>query len=376
VPLRSAQFRSSQSTRRGQEGGSAVHSCIPTKAFRRSSGVSRLWKAIANVSPSRNGPGWRRASVAAREWAAFNDGSRGEGLSRSVVTHAAHNTSFTLSRRFAPLATAGKVVGLWEGRWTPLRRPCGRLSGRRETMNVIRHKNHGCERHQRVSGASNQQAESNHRRAHLAARHRARCYAQLVILFGAAHELRRREGLSGGRQALVHSGDQRSISICRIQRDKTDHQEWPSRKQFCGHRRSFESTHHGTARHLIPGSAWALSACLEASTCRKRSSQRHQPHQDCAKQPSGCFKDGPFKRHSSQRPRPRRIARSPLSSCFNGGLSKSIRRQQIVGAGECRAHRRLYGKLDCAFERENGLRSTRQIGWLRSLRIRRDSCGA
>jgi hypothetical protein len=36
---------------------------------------------------------------------------------------AAHNTSFTLSRRFAPLATAGEVVGLWERRWTPLRRP-------------------------------------------------------------------------------------------------------------------------------------------------------------------------------------------------------------------------------------------------------------
>jgi hypothetical protein len=36
----------------------------------------------------------------------------------------------------------------------------------------------------------------------------------------------------------------------------------------------------------------------------------------------------------------------------------------------------LVGKLDRAFERENGLRSTRQIGWLRSLRIRRDSCGA
>jgi hypothetical protein len=40
------------------------------------------------------------------------DGSRGEGLSRSVVTHAAHNTSFTLSRRYAPLATAGEVVSL------------------------------------------------------------------------------------------------------------------------------------------------------------------------------------------------------------------------------------------------------------------------
>jgi hypothetical protein len=38
--------------------------------------------------------------------------SSGEGVSRSAVSHAAHNTSFTLSRRFAPLATAGEVVGL------------------------------------------------------------------------------------------------------------------------------------------------------------------------------------------------------------------------------------------------------------------------
>jgi hypothetical protein len=71
---------------------SVVH---PTKAFRRSSGVSRLWKAIANVSPiatvqmaeiQRCGEGVGRLQ---------RDGSRGEGLSRSVVTHAAHNTSFT-----------------------------------------------------------------------------------------------------------------------------------------------------------------------------------------------------------------------------------------------------------------------------------------
>jgi hypothetical protein len=40
------------------------------------------------------------------------DGSDGRGLSGSVETHAAHNTSFTLSRRCAPLATAGEVVSL------------------------------------------------------------------------------------------------------------------------------------------------------------------------------------------------------------------------------------------------------------------------
>ena len=36
----------------------------------------------------------------------------------------------------APLATAGRVVSLRERRWTALRRPCGRLPGRRKTLNV------------------------------------------------------------------------------------------------------------------------------------------------------------------------------------------------------------------------------------------------
>jgi hypothetical protein len=83
---------------------------------------------------------------------ARGEGSSGEGLSGSRRFHAAHNTSFTLSRRYVPLATAGEVVGLWERRWTPLRRPCGRLSGRRETLNVIRHISNSCKRHQ--SGSS------------------------------------------------------------------------------------------------------------------------------------------------------------------------------------------------------------------------------
>jgi hypothetical protein len=89
-----------------------------------------------------NGLRWRNVMHRSEEWvgSARGEGSSGEGLSRSAVSHAAHNTSFTLSRRFAPLATAGEVVGLWERRWTPLRRPCGRLSGRRETMNVRRQK--------------------------------------------------------------------------------------------------------------------------------------------------------------------------------------------------------------------------------------------
>ena len=99
----------------------------------------QIVKASGKVSPS------QRSSMAESQRCGEGvsrlqrDGSRGEGLSRSVVTLAAHNTSFTLSRRYAPLATAGEVVGLWDRRWTPLRRPCGRLSGRRETMNVSRH---------------------------------------------------------------------------------------------------------------------------------------------------------------------------------------------------------------------------------------------
>jgi hypothetical protein len=44
--------------------------------------------------------------------------------------------------RFFRVAACGRwpprsrVVGLEEGRWTPLRRPDGRLSGRRKTQNV------------------------------------------------------------------------------------------------------------------------------------------------------------------------------------------------------------------------------------------------
>jgi hypothetical protein len=55
-------------------------------------------------------------------------------------------------RGLRPLATAGGVVGLRERRWKPLRRPCGRLSGLRKTLNVIRHISSSCTRHQ--SGSS------------------------------------------------------------------------------------------------------------------------------------------------------------------------------------------------------------------------------
>ena len=40
-------------------------------------------------------------------------------------------------RGLRPLATAGEVISLRERRWTALRRPVGRLPGRRQTQNVI-----------------------------------------------------------------------------------------------------------------------------------------------------------------------------------------------------------------------------------------------
>ena len=92
------------------------------------------------AKPHPNGPRWR--NVVRRSegvGCARGEGSSGGGLSGSAVSHAAHNTSFTLSRRCAPLATAGEEVGLPERRWKRLRRPVGRLSALRETMNVICH---------------------------------------------------------------------------------------------------------------------------------------------------------------------------------------------------------------------------------------------
>jgi hypothetical protein len=117
------------------------------KANRQSSGhsnqslskIARRTQIIGRgrVQPDRNDLSWRNLMRRSEGLGCVRGGgSSGEGFSGSAVTYAAHNTNFTLSRRCAPLATAGEVVGLWERRWTPLRRPCGRLSGRRETLNV------------------------------------------------------------------------------------------------------------------------------------------------------------------------------------------------------------------------------------------------
>jgi hypothetical protein len=56
---------------------------------------------------------------------------------RVLARGTSDNTLFP-RRGLRPLATAGGVIGLCERRWTPLRRPDGRLSGRRKTQNVIR----------------------------------------------------------------------------------------------------------------------------------------------------------------------------------------------------------------------------------------------
>jgi hypothetical protein len=59
----------------------------------------------------------------------------GEIRSSSAGNPASLNTLFP-RRGLRPLATAGGVISLHERRWTPLRRPDGRLSGRRKTQNV------------------------------------------------------------------------------------------------------------------------------------------------------------------------------------------------------------------------------------------------
>jgi hypothetical protein len=80
-----------------------------------------------------------RDSIVARELAQDSYGVR---LSSRVGGHGltSHNTHFP-RRGLRPLATAGEVIGLRERRWTPLRRPDGRLSGRRKTQNVSCHQN-------------------------------------------------------------------------------------------------------------------------------------------------------------------------------------------------------------------------------------------
>jgi hypothetical protein len=62
-----------------------------------------------------------------------------------------------------------------ERRWTALRRPDGRLPGRRKAQHVIRHKSPNCKRHQCGACALILPAESNHHMLHLAARRCGRC---------------------------------------------------------------------------------------------------------------------------------------------------------------------------------------------------------
>ena len=58
-----------------------------------------------------------------------------EGIPVPPAVLASANTRLP-RRGLRPRATAGGVSGLRERRWTRLRRPCGRLSGRRKTQNV------------------------------------------------------------------------------------------------------------------------------------------------------------------------------------------------------------------------------------------------
>jgi hypothetical protein len=108
--------------------GSTGFGGFPTAGFRRAPGTRRLWTA------RRDWPGdqWWRTLMRRSEGlgCVSCDGSDGKGLSGSAPTFAAHNTCLP-RRGLRPLATAGEVVGLRERRWTALRRPDGRLSGRR-----------------------------------------------------------------------------------------------------------------------------------------------------------------------------------------------------------------------------------------------------
>jgi hypothetical protein len=114
---------------------------IPTRTFRRSSGAGRLLKTGARKRSHRKGLRWRYVGHCSEGLGcARGEGLDGEGLSRSAV----------FMRRITPVSRGRGATRRWpprarssvssEGRWTPLRRPCGRLSGRRETMNVRRQK--------------------------------------------------------------------------------------------------------------------------------------------------------------------------------------------------------------------------------------------
>jgi hypothetical protein len=75
---------SRQSTRRGQEADpkSLVHfNQSLSKIIRR----EQIVESHRERQPNRNGPGWRRSSVAAREWTAFSATDRVERVSRDPL---------------------------------------------------------------------------------------------------------------------------------------------------------------------------------------------------------------------------------------------------------------------------------------------------
>jgi hypothetical protein len=74
----------------------------------------------------------RTSGTARRTSGRLSDGERAAMQPRRITPS---NTLFP-RRGLRPLATAGGVISLRERRWTPLRRPDGRLSGRRKTQNV------------------------------------------------------------------------------------------------------------------------------------------------------------------------------------------------------------------------------------------------
>jgi hypothetical protein len=81
--------------------------------------------------------GGETSCVGATDWAAIEATDRMVRVSQAPLLPMQHITP-VLRGAATPLATAGGVVSLRERRWKPLRRPCGRLSGLRKTLNVIR----------------------------------------------------------------------------------------------------------------------------------------------------------------------------------------------------------------------------------------------
>jgi hypothetical protein len=80
--------------------------------------------------------GGETSCVEARDWAAFEAKDPMVRVSQDPQLLMRHITPFLRGAAFGrwpPRAVKGEVG---ERRWTPLRRPVGRLSGRRKTMNV------------------------------------------------------------------------------------------------------------------------------------------------------------------------------------------------------------------------------------------------